>query len=258
MRQTVRNQPVNPYYNSAFITGKRILERRHLAGKMPALPAEDHLRKSVSASTSFFLALRLFYRRLGIMLTANVLWIVSSLPLVTLPAATGALFYLAHRLVLEERQRDPHYARTGDFWIGFRLYGWRSTWLFLLQLAAFAIIAAVLRFYWTSPLELLRWLAGPVFLILIVWLGVQIYLFPLLIVFPEQSTPAIIRRAFIYVITYPLYTLLLLVWMVLLTVICLVLAGPVLLVLFALLALIQTVALRVLRVAHGEIEQPKS
>ena len=216
------------------------------------------LKKSVSASTSFFLALRLFYRRLGILLTANVLWLVTSLPLVTLPAATGALFYLVHRVVLEERQRDPHFARTGDFWTGFRLYGWRSSGLVLLQLVIFAVIGAVLRFYWTSPLEPLRWLAGPVFLVLIVWLGMQLFLFPLLVVSPQQSILAIMRRAFIYVISYPLYTLLLLVWLTLLTIICLVLAGPVFLVLFALLALAQTVALRVLRVTEGEIERPES
>lgn len=213
-------------------------------------------KKSVSASTSFFLALRLFYRRLGIFLAGNVLWILTSLPLVTLPAATGALFYLAHRVVLEERQREPRYARINDFWAGFRAYGWRSTLLVFLDLLILAVIVAAFQFYLNSSLEPLRWIAGPVFLILIVWLGMQLYLFPLLIVFPDQPIKAIVRRAFLLVIVYPLYALLLLVWLILLTIICLALAGPVLLLLFALLALAQTVALRVLRVAQGEIKRP--
>ena len=214
-------------------------------------------RKTVSAATSFFIALRLFYRRLGIFLLANVMWIVTSLPLVTLPAATGALFYVAHRVVLEERQRDPHYARPGDFWVGFRRYGWRCTWLVLLQLLTLTIILVTLRFYVQHPLEPLRWLAGPVAIILLAWLGVQLYALPLLILFPEQSTISIARRAFLYTLTYPLYTLLLIVWLLLLTLVCIALAGPVFLVLFALLALVQTVALRVLRVTEGQIEPPQ-
>lgn len=214
-------------------------------------------RKSVSATTSFFIALRLFYRRLGIFLIANVLWIITSLPLLTLPAATGALFYLAHRVVLEERQRDPHYARPGDFWVGFRRYGWRSTRFVLLQLLTLAIILMALRFYVLSPVEQLRWLSGPVAVFLIIWLGVQLYAFPLLIVFPEQRALALMRRAFLIVLAYPLYSLLFVVWLLLLTLICVALAGPVFLVLFALLATVQTMALRVLRVTEGEIEPPQ-
>lgn len=210
--------------------------------------------QSVSATSAFFIALRLFYRRLGILLTANVLWIVTSLPLVTLPAATGALFYLAHRVVLEERQRDPHYARRGDFWVGFRRYAWRSTALWLLQLLSLAVILVAVRFYVFGPVAQLRWLAGPVILILAGWLGVQLYTFPLLILFPQEPLLALIRRAFLYFLAYPLYTLLLVAWLLILTFVCVILAGPVLLVLFSLLAVVQTMSLRVLRVSEGEVE----
>lgn len=213
--------------------------------------------KSVSAATAFFIALRLFYRRLGIFLAANVFWIVSSLPLVTLPAATGALFYLAHRVVLEERQRDPHYARPGDFWVGFRRYGWRSTGLMLLQFLMLLIILVAFRFYLLSPLDPLRWLAGPVAVIFVAWLGLQLYAFPLLILFPDRGIVAALRRAFLYLLTYPMYSLLLVVWVLILTLVCILLAGPVLLVLFALLALVPTVALRVLRVTEGDVEPPE-
>lgn len=212
--------------------------------------------QSVSATSAFFIALRLFYRRLGILLVANVLWIVSSLPLVTLPAATGALFYLAHRVVLEERQRDPHYARLGDFWAGFRRHAWRSTALWLLQLLSLLTILVAVRFYVFGPVQQLRWLIGPVILILLGWLGVQLYTFPLLIVFPERPVFQLIRRAFYYFVAYPLYSLLLVAWLLILTFVCVLLAGPVLLVLFSLLALVQTMSLRLLRVGEGEIEPP--
>lgn len=213
--------------------------------------------RSVSATTAFFIALRLFYRRLGIFLVANIFWILASLPLLTLPAATGALFYMAHRVVLEERQRDPHYARPGDFWAGFRRYAWRSTGLFLLQLLTLAVILISLRFYGQSPLPWMRWLLGPVILFLIAWFCVQLYAFPLLILYPDRGAVAALRRAFRYFLVYPLYSLLLVVWMLILTVICVLLAGPVFLVLFSLLALIPTMALRVLRVIEGDVEPPE-
>jgi len=79
------------------------------------------------AWTAFRLSFSLLFHRIGILLVANVLWILVSLPLITLPAATGALFYLTHRVVREERALDPQPARIGDFWVGLRTYWLRST-----------------------------------------------------------------------------------------------------------------------------------
>ena len=210
------------------------------------------------AWTAFRLALRLLYRRIGILLAGNILWIVVSLPLVTLPAATGGLFYLVYRIVLEERDLDPQPAQIGDFWVGFRSYWKRSTWLVLLDLAAFILLAVTLRFYLGSPAEPLRWLAGPVILILVVWLGMQLYLFPSVIAYPEPTIRSIVQNAFMLVLSYPLYTLLLTIWLILLMAICIVLAGPVLLLLFALLALTQTIALRFIRIEREEIPAAKA
>lgn len=202
----------------------------------------------------FVLSLRLLYRRLGILFAGNVLWLLLSLPLVTWPAATGALFYLAHRVVLEERALDPDYARIGDFWVGFRLYGWRSTVLALLDVAVLFVLGVGFWFYNGSSVEPLRWLVGPISLIGLAWLGAQLYLFPLLIVAPEASPLVLARRALFTAIGNPLTSILLLVWLLMVVVVCVVLAGPVLLVLFALLAVTQTIALRFVRIQRGEIE----
>lgn len=187
------------------------------------------------------------------MLVANVLWILVSLPLVTLPAATGALFYLAHRVVLEERARDPVPARIGDFWVGLRTHWLRSTLLGLLNFAAFILLFTALQFYLWNPQELLRILAGPISLLLVVWLAMQLYLFPLLIVSQEETIWSIIRRSFFLVLGYPLDSLMLVIWLLLLTAISVVLAGPALFLLFSAVALIQTMILRIIRIARGEI-----
>ena len=66
------------------------------------------------------LSARLFYRRLGTFLAANVLWLITSLPIVTMPAAAGGLFYLMSRVIADERDLDPDESAIGDFWVGFR------------------------------------------------------------------------------------------------------------------------------------------
>ncbi len=206
------------------------------------------------AWTAFSTTLRLFYRRLGIFLAGNLLWILASLPIITLPAATGGLFYLAHRVVLEEREHHPVAARPADFWVGFRQFGPRSTALALLDAGVIAVMALAIRFYWLSPVEPLRWLVGPTALLLLGWWLIQLYLFPALIVFPEKGLFQIAREAFLWLLRYPMYTALLSTWLVILIVICVALAGPVLLILFSLVALVQTMALRFARVASGDLE----
>src|SRR5262245_32220072 len=90
-------------------------------------------------------ALLLVWRRLGLLLGANVLWIALSLPIVTGPAATAGLFYLVNRIVKEELDIEPRFARLSDFWQGFREYGRRGSLLALIDLLALVLIAVALR-----------------------------------------------------------------------------------------------------------------
>ena len=76
----------------------------------------------IMAWTIVTISARLFYRRLGIFLVANLLWIITSLPLITMPAAAGGLFYLMSRVIAEERDLDPDEATISDFWV-------RLSWL---------------------------------------------------------------------------------------------------------------------------------
>ena len=197
---------------------------------------------------SIHFSLRIFYRRLGIFLLANVLWLVVSIPVITIPAATGALFYLVQRVVLEETEQAPQYARISDFWVGLRRYWLRSTWLGILNFAVLAVLVITLQFYLTRPQELLRWLAGPVMMLLLVWLGIQLFLYPLFIDSPEKPILHLARKALFLVLGYPLFCLGLVLVLLLLTAVSVALAGPVLLLLFSLVAIMQTVALRIVQI----------
>jgi len=94
-------------------------------------------------------------------------------------------------------------------------------------------------------------------LLLAVWLTMQLYLFPLLIVYPEENIWFIIRRAFFLVLGNPLDSIMLVIWLLLLTGASIALAGPVLLLLFSAAAVIQTMFLRIIRIGRGEIPDRK-
>jgi uncharacterized membrane protein YesL len=187
------------------------------------------------------------------LLTANVLWIALSLPIVTWPAATAGLFYLMSRVVKEELDFEPRYARMSDFWQGFRQFGWRGTLLGLIDLFALLLIVVALRFYGQSSTEWLRWLVGPIGLIGVAWAGAQLYLYPLLIQRPERSIWELAREAFLIAISYPIYTLSLLITAAVPAIAAVVLAGPVLLIFVSFLAMFETMALRLVLIHRAEI-----
>ena len=208
------------------------------------------------AWSSFRESFFLFYRRLGIFLLANVLWIVLSLPLITMPAATGALYYLVDRVIAEELDLKPVTATIGDFWTGLRFHWQRSTLVMLINLSIFAFLIVTSIFYWQNPNELLGWLIGPTLLILLGFLAMNVYLMPLRQIYHDDSVGTIFRRAIRLVLTYPLESFWLLVWLLLLSVLCTIFGGPVIFLLFSLIALIQSYMLRTIRIQQGEIAEP--
>jgi hypothetical protein len=115
------------------------------------------------------------------------------------------------------------------------------------------VVAVALRFYGQSPVEWLRWLVGPLGLIGLAWAGTQLYLYPLLIVRPERSAWEVAREAFLVAISYAAYTLSLLITAIVLAVGAALLAGPVLLIFFSMLAMLETIALRLILIQRGEI-----
>lgn len=202
---------------------------------------------------SVTLALRLFWRRIGMLLVANVLWLGLSLLIVTWPAATAGLFHLTRRVVEEELTNTEYEARLRDFWEGFRQHWLRGTLLSLLNVVFFVVLLVALWFYGRSSEQLLRFLIGPVALFALAWTGAQLYLYPLMIQRPERHAWPVAREAFLMAISYSSYTLSLLLTALAITAGAIILAGPILLVYFSMMAMLQTVALRAILVRRGEL-----
>ncbi|MBA3450158.1 MAG: YesL family protein [Chloroflexia bacterium] len=204
---------------------------------------------------SVAIAGRLLWRRLGLLVLANVLWLLLSLPIVTWPAATAGLFTLARRVVAEELDDAPWNSRISDFWDGFRTHWRRSSLLTVIDLAGLGVIAVALVFYGRSAAEPIRWLAGPIALIGLVWLAAQLYVFPLLLERTANRPWEIMREALLMTLGYPLSSLSLLLTSLIIAVPAIVLAGPVLFVLFSAMAMVQTVALRQHLIQRGEFRK---
>jgi len=136
---------------------------------------------------------------------------------------------------------------------GFRLFWRRSSVLAIGDLLCLVAIVVALRFYGESAVAPLSWLVGPIMLIGLAWAGAQLYLYPLLIQRAERQPWAIAREAFLIAISYPLNTLSLLLTTLVLSVGATVLAGPILLVFFSFVAILQTMALRYILAQRGEI-----
>ena len=199
-------------------------------------------------------ASRLFWRHLGMLVVANILWLLLSLPIVTWPAATAGLFYLVRRVVQEELEASPSEAHLNDFWIGFRRLWLRSSVLAAIDLTGMGVIGVALVFYGGSAEEPLRWLVGPIGLATLAWITAQLYVFPLLLQRPESRPWQIMREALLMAIGYPLSSLSLLVTVIVLMIAAVALAGPVLFVIFSAIAMLQTVMLRRILIERGEID----
>jgi uncharacterized membrane protein YesL len=197
-------------------------------------------------------ASRLFWRHLGMLVVANILWLLLSLLIVTWPAATAGLFYLVRRVVEEELGSSPWEARLGDFWHGFRQHWLRSSLLAVIDLAGLGLIGVALVFYGGSTAEPLRWLIGPIGLIGLAWITAQLYVYPLLLERTTSRPWQVMREALLMAIGYPLSSLSLLVTVIVLTIAAVALAGPVLFVFFSAIAMLQTVMLRQVLLHRGE------
>ena len=94
-------------------------------------------------------------------------------------------------------------------------------------------------------------------MVFLMLLAMQLYIYPLLLARQELEVLEVAREAFIEVLRNPIDSFVLLAWIFILTVVCTALGGPVFLLLFSLIAVLQSMALRVFRIHRGEIPPSK-
>ncbi len=131
---------------------------------------------------------------------ANLLWVVLTILVVTAPAAWVGLMVLTHRANTRTR------VTLDDFWDGFKIHFWRATLNGVISLLVFGINISNLLAY--TPVD---WLGNVIamiwFLTLLIWIGMQLYLWTII---EEMATPSLwlgYRNAFLMVVRNPFITL---------------------------------------------------
>ncbi|MFQ6058491.1 MAG: DUF624 domain-containing protein [Anaerolineae bacterium] len=148
-------------------------------------------------------SLRDFYDDGALLIAVNILWVGLSLPLITLPPATGGLYYVTNRIA------HGYAVQVRTFFEGFRQYFIKSWQLALANLLVLAMTWANLVFYRRLN-NLWLWLPRILLLyILLFWLAMQMYSFPLLLEQEDKRLKLVLRNAALLVLADPLFTVIL-------------------------------------------------
>ncbi|MBC7814677.1 MAG: DUF624 domain-containing protein [Burkholderiales bacterium] len=132
---------------------------------------------------------------------ANVLWFLLSLPVVTAPAAWAGLVRLSRAAYLQPQ------ASLDDFWAGFRENLGRGAVLAAANIVIFGLTWANLSAYRAgsgTPFDVARivWT-----LALLLWVTVQLYLWPIFYAMETPSMRGALRNAIVMLVLNPLFSL---------------------------------------------------
>lgn len=128
--------------------------------------------------------------RCGVIIGGNILFVIFSIPMVTIGASSAALHFVMLKALRGDGQVNPFKA----FWKGFRENFLKATaaWLILLAVAAFLFIDLRICTQAGPPLSLLRY---PLYAMLVMAGILAVSIFPAIAAF-EDTLPHLFRNAF--------------------------------------------------------------
>ncbi len=131
------------------------------------------------------------------LMVVNLLWFFLTLPVVTAPPAAAGLYYYTHELA------SNHPVDWHTFFDGFRKYFWRA-WLWALaNLIAIIVFVVNAWFYYQVKTTWAPWIAGISIGLLVIWLLLQFYTFPLLLEQTDQRVRVAIRNSAVLYLKRP-------------------------------------------------------
>ncbi|PYZ97522.1 hypothetical protein CR205_02695 [Alteribacter lacisalsi] len=166
------------------------------------------------AMTVFYRSIFDTYQNLGTVLWATILWWLSILPVITLGPATAGLLYVIRQ------KRLGKSVRPRDYWYAFRLYLKPGVLLTLLYLLV-SVPGAVYFFLLLQWGTFLTYFGAMIVLyILILWHLLLLYTMPLMVEQKLHSPALLLKRALRLVTENYLFTVNIVLYMVILTIIC--------------------------------------
>jgi len=194
----------------------------------------------------FWSSLGALYYELFLLVGVNLAWLGLSLLVVTAPPATAGVYYLANQLAKGETVSFSLFVQ------GMRRYFGRSWLLAIIVLVISVLLVGNLLFYANFANQWVRLISVFWGYVLLFWLAMLIYLFPLLIEQETKSLLLILRNAALLVLDNLAFTLTLGILLLLFLLLNVALAVPLLLIVMSGLAVIQSKALLTVLEKYGE------
>lgn len=114
------------------------------------------------------------YDNLGLLIAINILWLLCSITVIGLPAATTALFYIAYLIVLDKS------VKFNNFFVFLLKYFFISTFITLILCIGYLFLLFNIRFYLHHFGIIGAIFGGTSFWLFIFFLLILIYIFPLM------------------------------------------------------------------------------
>lgn len=203
---------------------------------------------ALSALWRGFLA---FNQRAYVHIWGNMLWFVLSIPLVTAPAAWAGLVMLTRRA-----QTSPSAVEVRTVWEGFKLHFRRGLIVALLNVVILVVNGSNLLAYQNLNDGVGLGLRGFWSLVILFWLMLQFYAWPLLVEMEKPNLRIAFRNAWIMMLRHPAFSLIVGLGALLLMIASTVLVGAWFLIGGSLLAAISVAAVRSRLEAAGLRQAP--
>lgn len=131
-------------------------------------------------------------------ISLNFFWLLLTLPIVTAPAAAFALYHCTSLMVKDET------AGWNEFWEGFRKFFWTALAWYLLDAVILIIIGVNIWFYNQNTATWANLVSGLMLGVLFIWLAVQFYVPPVLVIQENRNFITALRNSAGLVATRPL------------------------------------------------------
>jgi uncharacterized membrane protein YesL len=127
----------------------------------------------------------------------NLLWVITTVPVVTAPAAAAGIYFAANQMAHHEQ------VDWRTFFEGFRRY-WRLglRWI-VVNLVAIALLVFNFWFYSQYPAQWAPWARGLFLGILVLWVLLQVYTFPMLFEQKDRRMRTALRNSAVLYLKRP-------------------------------------------------------
>ncbi len=194
-------------------------------------------------------AIKAGYFELGSLVVLNLYWLVFSLTIVLLPAATSALYYAIREMLAGEVDYSHKL-----FFKGLKIYllkGWR--W-FLPNLLLISLFITNILLFWVENNTITVLVKAGNLALLLLWLWFQTFLLPLMMEQEDQNVRLALRNALVVFLKKPGIYGVTSLFVALFMIISLILMMPWIVITFSFSAFIQVY---MLRVALAEMKDPE-